>query len=242
MRILVNTTFPAFNSDINNYQDWSMDYAIEAATMMGLQTRIEPILHEVAGVVAKTRPTVLPMLWSMYEERLWNPMYSCVLPSVSISQAAVTYSRTDWISSGSNRRGQIFEDTVTIPVNCHPCWETYKRWGWVMIEDFYRALRALREAYDIEWKDISEVEVDGNWRMPKYRYISKGPIAELITHIEPTDRYGEEITTRTTNMVILAEFALPNTPEAERNSANCHVIEEEVEQTVIKKVRRISCV
>lgn len=241
MHIITNRMFPAFSSDIQNYRNWSIDYQIEAEAMQGLQPRVNLIIEEVADVIQDTRPLVVPMIWSMYGERLWDPQYGSVKPAVTISQSSIVYTRLDYNCTSSSRMGQIFEDSVTIPVRCAPCWEAYKRWGWELIESFYRALRALREAYDIHWQDKSDVLVR-DWQEPCYRYVSKEQIRELVTYIEPYERYGEMVSQRKTKVNIQAEFVLPRTPEDEKNSGNCHVIEEEVIETVKKKIKRIRCV
>lgn len=240
-RIVTNDTLPALSADIRMHHGWAMDYLAEAAAMTAIQNKIMPVVHEVGQIIAGTRPLVVPMIWSTYPERLWDPKFGCIKPCVTVPVTHVSWNKTDW---KSNRSGgfEILKDAVTIHVVCEPCWEAYKRWGWEMIDSFYSALRALRYAYDIKWEDISEVKSAHFWQQLKYHYISKSPIEEIITPIEEVEQYGETINQRITKIRVAAVFTLPNTPENERNAANCHVVEEEVEETVKKKIRRIKCV
>ena len=241
-RIIIGDTYPALTSGIRNAREWSMNYAMEAGAMLAIQSRLQPVIYEVAQIVASTHPTVLPMTWSTYPERLWAPAWGYCRPCVTLNQSNISYTKLDYRCVSGDRMGEIFRDSTTITIKCEPSWETYKRWGWVMIEDFYRALRALRYAYDIDWEDISEVQTQYAWMGLSYRYVSKKPIETLVTRIEETEQYGEMISERKTEIKLWAEFCLPNTPEDQQDNANCHVVEEEVTETVKKKVKRIKCV
>ena len=239
-RVVTHDVNPALTADIRMHQTWAMDYMTEASAMTAIQNKIMPVVHEVGQTIARTRPLVVPMIWSMYPERLWDPQFGCVKPCVTVPVTHVSWVKTDWKSS-QGHGFEITRDCVTIHVVCEPCWEAYKRWGWEMIESFYAALRALRHAYDIEWEDISEVKTTSSWQQLKYHYVSKAPIEEILTPIEEIEMYGEILDKRRTKVMIAAVFTLTNTPESEKDSANCHVVEEEIEETVKRKVRRMKC-
>lgn len=242
MKIVKGNTFPALYSSIRSRRRNAADNTVMADVMSQLQPKLEPIIHDVSTIIAATRPLVVPMTWSLYPERLWDPNYNCVEPCITINQSHVGWSYTDSMWHSDDSMSEILKDSATIYAQCSPCWNTYKRWRWELIESFYTAMRVVKYAYDIDWRDDSTTQTRYEWEPLKYLYGSKKPIETIETRINDVKRYDEWLTHRETKVFLYFEFTLPNTPEKENSASNCHVVEEEITETITRKVKRMKCV
>ncbi len=135
---------------------------------------------------------------------------------------------------------QITKAAVVIYVTCEPCWEAYRRWSSIIIDDFYKSMQAVRSYFGIKWEDISKTQ-DVTWGEVEFRYISKAPITVIRQDIPPCNYYGDTVNERVTDVRVHFSMTVPNFPDDQKNAANCHVIEEEVTTTSTRKVKRLRC-
>ena len=227
---------PVFSYDINYNRNHAVDCTKRADAMVETAGSVVDAMHLLGSIIARTRPAELPMTWSMYPERIWSQN---TMPVVTINP-----NRVSWVDiERANNVGhieQITKAAVTICVSCEPCWETYRRWSSVIIDDFYKSMRAVRDYFGINWEDVSRTQ-DVSWGEVEFRYISKEPISVIRQDIPQCNYYGDIINKRVTEVRAHFALAIPNFPDDQKNAANCHVIEEEVIVTSKKKIKRLRC-
>ena len=231
---------PVFSYDINYGRVHAIDCTKRADAMVETAGHVVDTMHLLGSVIARTRPVELPMTWSLYTERIWSQNTE---PVVTIMPGRVSWDAIEYAyvpGSGGRPIDQITKAAVVIYVTCEPCWETYRRWSSIIIDDFYRSMRAVRDYFEIKWEDISKTQ-DVTWGEVEFRYVSKEPITVIRQDIPPCDWYGEIISVRTTNVRVHFALTIPNFPDDQKNAANCHVIEEEVTVTSKRKVKRLRC-
>jgi len=243
------------NSVLNNEQPmtYSISYERTAAAdrmkKADFMSLVRPSVHrfciDLARIIDATNPIQVPMVWSMYPERVWNPIGCPAVPCMKINPkyTDVTMLATLYGSGMHSPIEAILRARTTITIVCEPCWESYKRWGSAMIEDFYKAMRAVRAEYKIDkWDDNSETLV--KWGEPKYIYsspLNKPMRVETFLLDVPVVKHGEEYKEQQIEMGVSFYFQMPATPEKDKDSANCHVVEEEVTETVTKIVKKMKC-
>ena len=224
-----------------------MDKLKEEEFMAMFSNDIIPVYQRVAELIDGTRPVQVPMVWSTYyPERVWAAgTQSNAVPCLRVpnTYADITMTDTTYSHSRHSPIDTILEASTDIMVLCEPCWETYKRWSTVIIDDFYKAMRAVKEAYGIKkWRDASTPKVQyGN---PHYTYmLQKGDWLETVSKKmdNPLERYGERIMHQRLNVGIIFRLEIPTPPAEERNLANCHVVEEKVTETVTRSVKSVRC-
>ncbi len=230
-----------FSYEIQSARVYAATQVVKADIMVGTAPAVLDIMHLVADVIGRTKPVQLPMTWSMYNERIWRE--ESVEPVISIHPGRVAWNDIDCVYAGNAGHRPMQEVTkaaVTIHVSCEPSWETYRRWSSVIIDDFYKAVRAARDYFGINWEDISKTQ-NVSWGEVEFRYISKEPVSVIRQGIEEIERYGELIRERVTDVYLHFALTIPNFPDDKKSAANCHVIEEEVTVTSTKKVKRLRC-
>ena len=231
---------PVFSYDINYRRNHAIDCTKRADAMVETAGRVVDIMHLLGSVIARTRPTELPMTWSMYPERIWSQN---TRPVVTIMPGRVNWDDIEYVyapGSGNRPIDQIIKAAVVIYVTCEPCWETYRRWSSVIIDDFYRSMKAVRDYFGVNWEDISKTR-DVTWGEIEFRYLSKEPISVIRQDIPMCDWYGEPVNERVTEVRVHFALTVPSFPEDQRTAANCHVVEEEVTTTSTRKVKRLRC-
>lgn len=214
----------------------------KAEVMTMLQGKLPAYVEQIADVIAATRPLQLPMTWTLYENLLWKPEAEggrC-LPVVTISNTHVAWDAREYKTGRAGFIETVLADRVTISVESSPAWETYYRWSSGIIDSFYAAMRAVREAFEVDWRDISTTESTYSYEKLSYTYISKKPLWTLFTPIEEVERYGERYTKRQTDIVVRFSLEIPQPPEGYVGQ-NCYVVEEESTVTTTKKVRKMRC-
>jgi hypothetical protein len=223
----------------------AMDKLKKADFMSAFAPSVMGFLKELGSVINGTRPLQVPMSWSFYYERVWDPRYVSTKPCMEINPRYLDpyYTDVKYIGDIHSSIEEILNGRLIITVNCEPCWETYKRWGSAILDDFYKAMRAVRAHYGFDkWDDNSEPTV--KWGNPKYIYSSprRQPLVTLTQDLQRViEMYGERYTQQTLEICVTFHFEMPATPESELNSANCHVVEEEVQETVTRKVKTLKC-
>ena len=240
MEILTQRDRLPFDTEIKTKRTDARQNVLHAAVMEQLQPKVMGVAAQVADVVAHTKPVVLPMTWSKYPERLWDPEYNLVAPCVVVPVTRMYWTYTNWVYGVDHEMAQIVADTVTIHAVSEPSWETFRRWGDTIVERFYTAMRAARMAWNIKWRDYSRTRSRYESENLNFSYVSKEPITTIVTPITPIEEYGRIYELRETRVVLGFTLALPNTPEG-ASMPSCHVVEEIVEVTEKKKVKRISC-
>ena len=241
---IIQSGAPLFASEINYRRNDAIDSLKRADVMIETVEAATGIMNCIADVIAGTRPVQLPMVWSKYPENIWKynvrPVVTIVPSRADWSADQVVYGRTSVGHCSSVE--QITRASVTIYVSCDPCWEAYRRWSSVIIEDFYTAMMAVRNHYNIKWTDISKTQ-NVSWGEVEFRYLSKDPISVIRQRIPKVDFYGDVIGERETDVRVQFDFTIPNFPEDQKGSANCHVIEEEITTTTTstRKVKRLRC-
>ena len=229
---------PVFSYDINYRRNHAIDCTKRADAMVETAGRVVDVMHLLGSVVARTRPVELPMTWSISPERIWSQN---VQPVVTINPNRVNWDDIEYAyNDGSTHIEQITKAAVVIYVTCEPCWEAYRRWSSIIIDDFYKAMRAVRDYFDIKWEDISKTQ-NVTWGEIEFRYISKAPITVIRQDIPPCNYYGNTVNERETDVRVHFSLTIPNFPDDQKNAANCHVIEEEVTTTSTRKVKRLRC-
>ena len=200
-------------------------------------------IERLAPVIAATKPLVVPMEWNPYKERLWDESYGRCKPAVTIRESGVSWSVDEVYDPGQYPSNivEILKVETTIYCVCEPCWEAYKRWGTEIIDSFYRAMRAMREAYGLTWLDYSKVKTTYSFESVELRYLSNEPVATYEYPISEIEKYGKTYTRQVNNIKVAFNMTIPNTPESERDNANCHVVEEVVEVTERRKVKHLKC-
>ena len=208
------------------------------------------LVDEISGVIARTQPTVLPMTWTNVESRawrLWNTSQELGLarPTVTLNRKMVSWWATDICRIQDSRFPRdVTRATSTIFVTSEPSWQTWRRWSTVIIDDFFKAMREVRNEYGIEWNDRSKVESQYSWDTLSLKYASKAPFKTFMIPLPFPVRepYADEDTTHSKYEMRL-EFCLtiPNPPEGEKDNNACHTVEEEVTETRTRKVRRMKC-
>lgn len=244
--VLSSHSNEAFAYEIASAEEYTSTNEASVAAMLEIRPFVKSTILDIATLIESTYPLVIPMVWSMYQERLWDPNYSHLASCVRVPVYYTSWSIDNALfankSNGNNTDTIIFEDSATICITSAPCWEAFKRWGDEITESFYRALRAVRNEYSIDWEDHSETTVSSSYGTPKYRYYSAKPIVQMTRTIAGVKMpYGGAVSERKTSIKVVATLEIPMPPESEVNAANCRVVEEEVTQTVIKRVRRIKC-
>jgi hypothetical protein len=246
-RIITNDMARVFDYEIRRDRIQAREDNLRADHMADLGPMLANVIDELARVVERTRPTVLPMTWTSYSNKLpllWVP------EPLGMARPTVTLplNRISWSASGIYRNAdsvpvEITGSSVTLCVISEPCWSTYKRWSSVIIDDFYRAMLAVRRHWGVEWRDISKVKTEYSWDSISMRYQTRKPVHAINVPVsEHVDRYSGEVRTFA-RAEVFVYFALdiPTPPEAEKNAANCHVVEETVTVTTTKKVKTLKC-
>ena len=229
---------PVFSYDINYRRNHAIDCTKRADAMVETAGRVVDVMHLLGSIIARTRPTELPMTWSIYPERIWSQNAK---PVVTINPSRVNWDDIEYAyNDGSTHIEQITKAAVVIYVTCEPCWEAYRRWSSVIIDDFYKSMQAVRSYFGIKWEDISKTQ-DVTWGEVEFRYISKAPISVIRQDIPHCDYYGDTVNERVTDVRVHFSLTVPNFPDDQKNAANCHVIEEEVTTTSTRKVKRLRC-
>jgi len=229
---------PVFSYDINYRRNHAIDCTKRADAMVETAGRVVDVMHLLGSVIARTRPTELPMTWSIYPERIWSQNAK---PVVTINPNRVNWDDIEYAyNDGRSHIEQITKAAVVIYVTCEPCWEAYRRWSSIIIDDFYKSMQAVRSYFGIKWEDISKTQ-DVTWGEVEFRYISKAPITVIKQDIPQCNYYGDIINERETDVRVHFSLTIPNFPDDQKNAANCHVIEEEVTTTSTRKVKRLRC-
>lgn len=229
---------PVFSYDINYRRNHAIDCTKRADAMVETAGRVVDTMHLLGSVIARTRPAELPMTWSIYPERIWSQN---VKPVVTIAPGRVNWDDIEYAyNDGRSHIEQITKAAVVIYVTCEPCWEAYRRWSSIIIDDFYKAMQAVRNYFGIKWEDISKTQ-DVTWGEVEFRYISKTPITVIRQDIPPCNYYGDTVNERVTDVRVHFSLTIPNFPDDQKDAANCHVIEEEVTTTSTRKVKRLRC-
>lgn len=195
----------------------------------------------IADIIESTRPTRLPMVWSMYPERLWDPEYCCK-PTVTIPTAAISSHYWDVVYGERDKPLLIETSKTTIYVECLPPWNAYSRWSSVIIDDFYRAMRAVRNEFGVEWDDRSKARVTRSWEKVTLRYFSKDPlwITTMSLPKPVVSQYGTKHYEITDKISIAFSMEIPESPDG-KNMPGCHIVEEVETRVVTEKVRRMKC-
>lgn len=207
---------------------------------------IKPFVLEqvifISEVIENTRPTRLPMVWSMYPERLWDPKYCCE-PTVTISMAKVSSTYYEVIYGDNDLPLGIDSTRTTIYVTCEPTIEAYRRWSSVIIDDFYRAMRAVRNAFSVgAWYDRSKTRVTHSWERVTLRYISRSDLI-VMKKSRPTpivDAWGGTYSETEDHVQIVFELQIPD-DRGEKQASGCRVVEVVETRMVTERVRKIAC-
>jgi hypothetical protein len=219
----------------------AMDKLKRADFMSIFSPKVKSVIEELAAIINATHPLQVPMVWSIYPERIWESAVPCL--EINPRYIDPYVNEVKYCQDHHSSIDTILGANVTLTINCAPCWETYKRWGTVILGDFYKAMRAVRAHYGFNlWDDNSEPSV--KWGNPRYIYTSpaKRPLVTLAVPLPDTvERYGIKYNQQLLNVKVSFHFEMPATPESELNSANCHVVEEEVQVTVTRKVKTLKC-
>lgn len=242
---------PAYHSDIKYAETVISDASLKIATMKRLAPYADEVFVDIAALVADTRPTVLPMTWtsSVAAERLlWlTGDQGRAHSTVTLRRTDISFSESGWVRDSSGNTLAISEVNSTILVRCEPGWETWRRWSTVILEDFYRAMRAVRSFYHIDWLDQSKAESRYDWDNLGLRYSSREPLLDIKTPLpHPVVQwYDKSIVVDTcqfkVNVTFMLEFPNPPAGADTKQIGACHSVEEEVVTTTTKKVRRMSC-
>jgi hypothetical protein len=231
-----------FAYEVREQHSLSRSAAERAMIMSSLSEKVMPTVERLADVIAATRPMALPMTWSMYPNKLWEPEVAggrCVR-TVTIPLNLIYWTPEGYTTGDMGHLKDVYEDKVVIMVRSEPCWEAYHRWSSCIIENFYDAMRAVREEFELDWTDLTKAEAEYSWDNLVFKYLSKTPVFEMSVPIEEVTRYGESYFSRKTRVFVMFELQVPNTPEG-YVGPGCHVVEEKVEKTVVKTIRRIRC-
>ncbi len=237
---IVKSGHTVFSYEVNSNRSYAASQVVKADVMVNTAGCVMDVMHLVASVIRKTNPTQLPMVWSKYHEKVWR--VENVEPVVTIHPNRVVWND---VNCSYNRGSftsiqEVLKAGVVIYVTCEPCWETYRRWSSVIIDDFYKAARAVRDYFGINWEDVSKTQ-DVSWGEVEFRYVSKEPITVIRQEIPSQEYYGEIVDQRVTEVRVHFALTIPNFPDSQKDAANCHVIEEEVTVTSKKKVKRLRC-
>lgn len=216
---------------------------MRAAFLSKCRGDVSATVERLAPVIASTRPLVVPMEWSLYPKRLWDESHGRCKPAVTIQESGISWSVEDVYDPGPypSHIVEILKVETTIYCVCEPCWEAYKRWGTEIIDSFYRAMRAMREAYGLTWLDYSKVKTTYSFESVELRYLSNEPVATYEYPISEIEKYGKTYTRQVNNIKVAFNMTIPNTPESERDNANCHVVEEVIEVTETRRVKHLKC-
>ena len=229
-----------FSYEVNSNRAYATSQIVKADVMVETAGCVMDVMHLVAGIIQRAKPTQLPMIWSKYRENIWR--VENVEPVVTIHPNRVVWNDTTCVYSPGSFSSiqEVIKAGVVIHVTCEPCWETYRRWSSVIIDDFYKAARAVRDYFDINWEDVSKTQ-DVTWGEVEFRYLSKEPIHIIRQEIPSRNYYGETVDQRVTEVRVHFALTIPNFPDDQKDAANCHVIEEEVTVVSKKKVKRLRC-
>lgn len=238
---IIKPSKPVFSEDIQSNRVYAISQQVRSDAMVQTAGPVTEIINLVAGIIDLTRPVQLPMTWSIYPERIWQPYNVESVITLNPSRTSWTEINCVYVPGAGHRPIQeVTKAAVVIFVSCEPSWQTYRRWSSVIIDDFYKSARAVRDYFDIRWEDISKTQ-QVSWGEIEFRYVSIDPIRVIKTEIPECDRYGEIITERETEVRVQFSLTIPNFPDDQKNAANCHVIEEEVTTTSTRKVKRLRC-
>ena len=240
-----------YQSDIKSSESTISDAYMKITTMKRLAPYVDGVFMDVAALVAGTRPTVLPMTWSTApsgEKVLWlTGDQGRANSTVTLRRSDITFSECGWVRGSGGDTVAISEVASTILVRCEQGWETWRRWSTVILEDFYRAMRAVRNFYHIDWIDQSKAESRYDWDNLGLRYRSKMPVLSINSPLpHPVAQwYDASIIVDTckfdVNVMFMLDFPNPPAGADTRQIGACHSVEEEVTTTTTKKVRRMSC-
>ena len=230
---------------IGYYRNRAMDELKRADFMFLFSRDVSEYCREMASVVDATRPLQVPMTWSMYPERIWHPNHCPAVPCLRIEPRYLeaNLDRVSYATGTHSPINEILECKLTVIAHCEPCWNAYKRWGTALLDSFYAAMRGVRAHLGFErWIDLSEPT--SRYGNVKYLYETPKSARHIITKPlpQPVRAYGEEEYDRRLAITFGFCFTVPTAPEDEQNSANCHVVEEEVTETVTRRIKRMKCV
>lgn len=249
MNIITQNDRELLEYDINYNRNESRESMLKADQMLRLRHYVMGHVHALAEIVAWTRPTVLPMNWTSigHKERLlWVPApLGRALPTVTLPLTSVVWGYSQIMRSRDNVPQEITRSYVSIGFISEPSWQTFKRWSSVIIDDFYRAMRAVRESCNVEWKDESKTKTEYSWDNVKMRYCSRKPLWKIKLPINETpDIYDSSVIHTHCEVDVRVTFTLeiPTPPEQERDGNGCHIVEEVVTETTTKKIRMLKCV
>lgn len=229
-----------FSYEVNNSRSYAASHTVKADVMVETAGQVMDVMHLVADIIQRAKPTQLPMVWSKYRENIWKS--ENVEPVVTIHPNRVVWNDATCVYSRGNFPSiqEVIKAGVVIYVTCEPCWETYRRWSSVIIDQFYKAARAVRDYFGINWEDVSKTQ-DVTWGEVEFGYLSKEPIHIIRQEIPTCNYYGETVDQRVTEVRVHFALTIPNFPDDQKDAANCHVIEEEVTTTSTRKVKRLRC-
>lgn len=220
------------------------NYQKRAMMMVTARQDIGRFVRQVAGEIARTRPVVLPMTWSLYPERLWDESHSYVKPCLTIRPDLVDFSidkTADATGRYPTRYLEIINAKATVNVTCEPCWEAWKRWSSVIIDDFHKGMDAVRDRWGLKWRDWSKTTSELKWENLEYRYKSQTPATVFSYPIAEVEEWGAKYNAQTVEVYVNFTLGVPRTPEEERLSGGCTTVEEEVTTTTTKTVVRVKC-
>lgn len=194
-----------------------------------------------SDIIEGTHPTRLPMVWSIYPERLWDTDHCC-LPTVTVPISGINSNYFSVVYGESDYPLMIETSRTTIYVECCPSWETYRRWSSVIIDDFYCAMRAVREAFNVKWDDRSKTRVTRSWEQVTLRYFSEEPLWTMRKSLPKpiVDRYGSQYKETIDNVSVVFSLEIPDAPDG-ATTPGCHIVEEVETRVVTEKVRKMKC-
>lgn len=244
--IISQNTNPVFDYEIRYNRGEAREKAIMADSLERVAPLIRAYAKDLAGLLRSMNMLHLPMNWTEHKHRLkdlWRPVPNgyCA-PIVRLPINMISWSSVRIARNSDQLALEVTAATVTIMLVCQPSWQTYKRWGMTLLEEFYRVMRGVREHYSLDWRDESHTQTEYSWDTLKMQYVSKQPAYILDVPIpEVQDRYDDKPTTRCTIKVnLMFVFELPTPPENEKWSG-CEMVEETVTKTTTRKVRKMKC-
>jgi len=215
-------------------------YAARIGFIENFMAEVHGACIAIARVIDKTRPLCVPMTWSMYPERIWNPNYqAAAVPCLSINPAFASIMVTDSSWERCGVECVIHEAMTIIDVRCEPSIETHYRWGNPLMSSFFTAMRAVKERYNIKkWEDCSRLNVSSYENVALVFKTSRQAVP--ITFVSHAAGYKQ-----TMKVGIEFSYVLPMSSNAIEGKvtrtlgSECSYIEEDV--TITKRVKKLVC-
>lgn len=201
---------------------------------------LDHICNKVGAVIEGMNLVRLPVTWSSYYPR---NTWSEVRPTIIVNGSLCSLHEQETVNDKSGLMVAIRTGRGVIHVDAAPCWDVWRRWPTIVIEQFYDAMREIRKEFGSPaMEDLSKTEAEYDWEQLAFMYETKTPVHTSVEHVDLVDRHGDPVRELVTEFYLFFRLEIPNPPSDFKGKLfGCQVEKTEVLETRVHTKKRMVC-